>query len=193
MHRVPHRKLVFCCRKLVLVTFQKALRRSPGMSLVYVSQRVKNLKVGVKSLHERHSVPPACLVASVCRELGGFRGLQLVIFFGVQVVGSSQPRGISEKIACLASAFQETWFKGSSFFSKAHGCAFRNQKAEFNVDPLSTGRRHHQGCWCDAQKCSHCNQNFTGSWQYPAVHLHGWCPSVLMWLSKSWSPFLAWC
>lgn len=129
------------------MTFQKALRRSPGMSLVCVSQRVKNLKAGGKILRECQCVPPACLVASVCREVSGFGGLQLVVFFGIQIVGSSQQRKISEEIACLASAFQETWFKGSSFFSRAHGCAFSNQKAEFNVDPVSSGRRRHrQGC-----------------------------------------------
>ena len=80
----------------------------------------------------RMSLAPVCLVRSACKEssVSEFVGLQLVIFFGVHAVGGSQQRKLSEKIAVVASACQETWFKGSSFFSRAHGCAFSNQKVE---------------------------------------------------------------
>lgn len=111
-----------------------------------------------------------CLVTSACNEssVSGFVGLQLAIFFGVPPVGGSQQRKLSEKIACLASACQETWFKGSSFFIRARSCAFSNQKLEVQ-------------CWhieCGQEKA------------LPGMLM--WCPMELIGKMLSLQPELNW-
>lgn len=103
-----------------------------------------------------------CLVTSACKDssVSGFGGHFL---WGTCYWWQS-----AKKIAYLASACQETWFKGSSFFSRAHGSAFYNQKVEVQ-------------CWS-----TECGQEKTLSGMLM------WCPMELIETMLSLQPELNW-